>query len=89
MRGEDIVITALKLDGALVLDVAAGGSLRIEALEVTNQGWELVELTDAEQASDRYVSLFYIDGFVVVTWWLRGGYVAVTWRLQGRRPRRS
>jgi len=50
VRGEDVTISALKLDGALVIDVSPGGSLRIDSLEVANAGWDLVELTDDEQA---------------------------------------
>ncbi|KAL1521263.1 hypothetical protein AB1Y20_020932 [Prymnesium parvum] len=50
VRGENIEILSLKLDGALEIFVAPGASLRIESMEVVNKGWELVELSDSEQA---------------------------------------
>ena len=52
VRGADVVIERLKLDGALIIDVADGASLRIESLHVANKGWEFVELTDAQQESE-------------------------------------
>ena len=48
VRGADIEIDKLALDGALVIEVADGGSLHIRDLSVTNDGWEFVELTDEE-----------------------------------------
>ena len=51
VKGEEVVIEALELDGALVVDVADGGSLAIRSLQVRNAGWQFVELTDAESVA--------------------------------------
>ena len=51
VKGEEVTIEALELDGALVVDVADGGSLAIRSLQVRNAGWQFVELTDAESVA--------------------------------------
>ena len=51
VKGEQILIEALELDGALEIDVADGGSLTIRSLTVRNAGWQFVALSDAESAS--------------------------------------
>lgn len=53
VRGRDVRIDALDLQGALRISVAAGASLHVKGrLEVRNRGHELVALTEAEQAGD-------------------------------------
>lgn len=64
VTGEDIRVQNLELDGALVIDVADGASLRIDGLAVRNRGWEFVELSDAEQAAAEEVVA--IRGFRLV-----------------------
>ena len=51
VKGESVVIERLELSGALVIDVADGGSLLIRSLKVSNKGWAFVELTDAQAES--------------------------------------
>ena len=48
VRGRDVTIRHLDLDGALDVHVEEGGSLVIESLHVANEGWEFVELSDEE-----------------------------------------
>jgi len=52
VRGMKVVIEELVLDGALVLEVEEGASLRVKSLKVENAGWRFEELSDAEQASE-------------------------------------
>jgi UDP-sugar pyrophosphorylase len=51
VRGEKVRIERLELDGALVIDVADGGSLTLRRCSVRNGGWELRELGDEEAAA--------------------------------------
>jgi len=50
IRGRDILIEALDVEGALRVEVADGASLRIARLRVRNRGHEFVALTEDEQA---------------------------------------
>ena len=63
VRGEEIVIEHLHLEGSLVIDVADGGSLRIVSLTVKNEGWAFEELDDAAMAAAEEVVA--IRGFTV------------------------
>ena len=51
ISGEGVLIEQLTLDGALVLDVEAGGMLTIKSLDVSNEGWTFDELDDARYAA--------------------------------------
>ena len=51
VRGADVTIEHLELDGALVIDVADGGSLHIVTLTVRNAGWLFEEMSDADFAA--------------------------------------
>ena len=46
-----VVIESLQLDGALEIRTIAGASVTIRGLVVTNQGWELVALSEEEMES--------------------------------------
>lgn len=47
IKGAKVTIERLELDGALVIDVADGGSLVIKSLSVQNEGWAFEELDEA------------------------------------------
>ena len=51
VRGADVTIEALDLDGALDINVEDGGSLVVRSLAVANKGWEFVEFDDDAQAA--------------------------------------
>ena len=51
VSGQNVIIEELDLDGALVIQVEAGGKLTIKSLKVVNQGWTFTELDDASQAT--------------------------------------
>ena len=63
MRGENVTIGELTLDGALEIVVEDGGSLEIKSLKLVNEGWEFVELSDEEQAAAAEVDA--IRGFAL------------------------
>ena len=51
VSGADVIIEQLDLDGALVLEVAPGGKLRVISLTVHNAGWDFAEMDDAAQSA--------------------------------------
>ena len=51
VRGADVRIEALELDGALEIDVEDGGVLVVKSLAVANKGWAFVEHDDDAQAA--------------------------------------
>jgi len=61
IRGENIVIESLKLDGALTIDVDEGGQLTVKALVVHNDGWTFEEFGDEEQ--ERAEEILAIRGY--------------------------
>eukprot|EP00238_Polyblepharides_amylifera_P006803 CAMPEP_0196597826 /NCGR_PEP_ID=MMETSP1081-20130531/93190_1 /TAXON_ID=36882 /ORGANISM="Pyramimonas amylifera, Strain CCMP720" /LENGTH=194 /DNA_ID=CAMNT_0041923363 /DNA_START=225 /DNA_END=809 /DNA_ORIENTATION=- len=50
LEGVNITIQGLHLDGALVIRVAEGASLRIEDLTVQNAGWRFVALDENDES---------------------------------------
>jgi len=52
IKGADIKIFSLKLDGALWIEVEEDGELIIKDLQVTNKGWEMADLDDSATETD-------------------------------------
>ena len=48
-----VVIESLELDGALEIQTVAGARVIVRGLVVTNQGWELVALSEEDMAAAR------------------------------------
>ena len=52
VKGNDIVIESMDIDGALVLDVCDGASLTVDGLKVQNKGWTLEELPEGQDVPE-------------------------------------
>ena len=47
-----VTLRSLSLDGALVVDAAAGVTLTVDGLVVSNEGWKIIELSDDKPAPE-------------------------------------
>ena len=58
--GADIVIDALRLDGALVIEACEGAHVHIRNLTVTNKGWDLEELSTTHTSAVKQIRGYHI-----------------------------
>ncbi|MFH1381134.1 MAG: UTP--glucose-1-phosphate uridylyltransferase, partial [Candidatus Omnitrophota bacterium] len=64
--GEDINIEDINLNGTLVIKTAPGVKLTINSLDVENEGWRFVDLTDEEMVSEKIPTYQKIRGYKIL-----------------------
>jgi len=65
VKGQNIIIDSLVLDGALEITVAESASLHIKSLNVSNEGWQFDELSSAIQSSPQCPEVLRMRGYTL------------------------
>ncbi len=66
VNGENVKLENVNIDGTLIINVVEGASLTVSNLDVSNEGWEFVNLSDKEMNDPNVPESLKIRGYKLV-----------------------